>query len=453
MVVGKTGVGKSTLINNIFGKTLAEVGDGLELQTKTTEVLNKNINGTRVKICDTPGFRDGQDKDEEYSQEMTHRCNNPDVILFCIRMDDTRWTDDYKATILGLTKALGKSIWSNTVLVLTFADKVDFDEIIETEMRWKEKVSKQLILIGVDKEVADRIPIVMSGNSVDPVSSGFGNWLPKLFLRCLQVSKEGGKTALLTIVFHLIDKEYVKEDKRYFKEFIPRKGLWVRMLVVGKTGIGKSTLINNIFGKKLAQPGSKLESKTKTVEVISDSINSTEVDICDTPGFRDGQDKDDEYMDVIIKNCNNPDVILFCIRMDETRWTDDYKATILGLTNALGKSIWSNTVLVLTFADNVDFNASREMTWKKKFSEQLQKIGVSKNVVSSIPVVMSSSTVGPNLSGIRNWLPKLFSSCLRVSQESGKDALLGIVTYFMYTGHLKDDEGYLRKYSCQIVHW
>ena len=431
IVVGKTGVGKSTLINNIFGKKLAEVGHGLELQTKTTKVLNKNINGTRVKICDTPGFRDGQDKDYEYSQEMTHRCSNPDVILFCIRMDETRWTDDDKATILGLTNALGKSSWNNMVLVLTFADKVDFDEIIETEIRWKEKVSKQLILIGVDKEVADRIPIVMSGNSIDPVSSGFGNWLPKLFLRCLQVSKEGGKTALLTIVFHLIDKEYVKEDKRYFKEFIPRKGSWVRMLVVGKTGIGKSTLINNIFKKKLAQPGSNLESKTKTVEVISNSINGTEVDICDTPGFRDGQDKDDEYMDVIIKNCNNPDVILFCIRMDETRWTDDYKATILGLTNALGKSIWNNTVLVLTFADKDYFNVTRKLEWKKTFYEKLISIDVNEDVADRIPVVMTSNYVNTHVHKNHNWLPKLFTACLRMSKEKGKAALLPISIYLI----------------------
>ena len=230
-------------------------------------------------------------------------------------------------------------------------------------------------------------------------------------------------------------------------------GLSVRMLVVGKTGVGKSTLINNIFGKKLAEVGDDLESETITAKAISTTINGTGVTICDTPGFRDGQDKDEEYLEEIVKKCNNPDVVLFCIRMDETRWTDDYKAAVLSLNSAFGKHIWSNTVLVLTFADNVDFNANREMTWKNKFSQQLQKIGVSKNVVSSIPVVMSSSTVGPNLSGIRNWLPKLFSSCLRVSQESGKDALLGIVTYFVYTGDLVDDEGYLQKYYCQIVRW
>ena len=225
------------------------------------------------------------------------------------------------------------------------------------------------------------------------------------------------------------------------------------MLVVGKTGVGKSTLINNIFGKKLAETGDDLEPGTTKAEVIHSIINGTVVTICDTPGFRDGQDKDEEYSEDIFQSCGSPDVVLFCIRMDETRWSGDYKATVLGLNSALGKHIWNNIVLVLTFADNVDFNANREMTWKKKFSEQLQKIGVSKNVMSSIPVVMSSSTVGPNLSGTRNWLPKLFFSCLRVSQESGKDALLGISINHIYTGHVEGGELDLKLYYCEMLEW
>ena len=93
------------------------------------------------------------------------------------------------------------------------------------------------------------------------------------------------------------------------------------------------------------------------------------------------------------------------------------------------------------------------MAWKEKFSKQLQKIGVSKNVVSSIPVVMSSNTVGPNLSGTRNWLPRLFASCLCVSRESGKSALLGILMKHISTGHVEGGENDLKLYYCEMLEW
>ena len=232
-------------------------------------------------------------------------------------------------------------------------------------------------------------------------------------------------------------------------------GLSVRMLVVGKTGVGKSTLINNIIGKNLTKVGEDLESETKKIELINDLVNGTGVKICDTPGFRDGQDKDEEYLEEIVKKCSNPDVVLFCIRMDETRWTDDDQATILGINTSLGESIWNNTVLVLTFADKVDFDKTIkfEKKWKDKFSRQLNSIGVNKEVVDSIPVVMSSSSVDPNLSGIGNWLPKLFLACLHASTKSGRDGLYAILIKHIHNEYLRDDEGYLKIYYCDIVNW
>ena len=141
--------------------------------------------------------------------------------------------------------------------------------------------------------------------------------------------------------------------------------------------------------------------------------------------------------------------------MDETRWTDDDQATILGINTSLGESIWNITVLVLTFADKVDFDKTIkfEKKWKDKVSRQLKSIGVNKQVADSIPVVMSSSSVYPNLSGIGNWLPKLFLACLRASKESGKDGLLGILINHIHNEYLRDDEGYFKKYYCDIVNW
>lgn len=53
VVIGKTGVGKSTLINTVFGDSVAEVGIG----TPVTQAIRKlEKEGVPLAIYDTPGL-------------------------------------------------------------------------------------------------------------------------------------------------------------------------------------------------------------------------------------------------------------------------------------------------------------------------------------------------------------------------------------------------------------
>lgn len=41
------------------------------------------------------------------------------MVLFCVSMTETRWTNDHIETIKKVNEALGEDVWMNTVLVLT----------------------------------------------------------------------------------------------------------------------------------------------------------------------------------------------------------------------------------------------------------------------------------------------------------------------------------------------
>ncbi len=47
-----------------------------------------------------------------------------DVMIYCLKMDDTRFHEDDKRAIQTLTRAFGKKLWNNAVIALTFANKV-----------------------------------------------------------------------------------------------------------------------------------------------------------------------------------------------------------------------------------------------------------------------------------------------------------------------------------------
>ena len=67
IVAGKTGVGKSTLINSVFKEELADTGMGKPV---TTHMRKINKKGVPLAIYDTKGFELGKEVQSEVKQEI-----------------------------------------------------------------------------------------------------------------------------------------------------------------------------------------------------------------------------------------------------------------------------------------------------------------------------------------------------------------------------------------------
>ena len=210
----------------------------------------------------------------------------------------------------------------------------------------------------------------------------------------------------------------------------------VKLLVIGQTGSGKSTLINTLLGRYIASVGDELEPETETVSVYKEEINDVSVTACDTPGLRDASGKEKNYMNKINSSCDNPDLVLFCLRMDTTRWQDDDTEAIKIVTEHLGKDIWKHSVLVLTHADKIinsdiplkqqiDFFDKKKSKLKEKFINAINNAGAP---VHSIPVAVSAKLkCGEYLPGVKNWMSELLVTCLGRTTERGKEGILQIV--------------------------
>ena len=138
--VGKSGVGKSSLIRDLLGPNAKEspvVEDGMRPRTMTeNEYVIPVGDGVSVNVYDTRGMFDGLDEhhEEKTTSLVGKVCHNDlnGVLLVCIEMHN-RLDEGNIKTIALLHQKFGMDIWRFAVIVLTKADKYPEDEWLRSK--------------------------------------------------------------------------------------------------------------------------------------------------------------------------------------------------------------------------------------------------------------------------------------------------------------------------------
>lgn len=92
LIIGSTGVGKSTLLNKIKNKDVANIGYGVKPETQTVERYNLT---SKITLWDSPGLGEAIEKDQSYEKRLKKILKDEgfiNLILIVIDIKDKRIT-------------------------------------------------------------------------------------------------------------------------------------------------------------------------------------------------------------------------------------------------------------------------------------------------------------------------------------------------------------------------
>ena len=159
----------------------------------------------------------------------------------------------------------------------------------------------------------------------------------------------------------------------------------LQILVTGRVGVGKSTLVNALVGMNVTETGDDVVSVTRNLKQIKTVKNGIHVYITDTPGLGDLDIADDDTLGKVQKE--NVDLFLFCLKMTD-RFDKYHIQEIRAITRYFGKEIWKKALFVLTFANDVNGKehfTSKLQKWENEITTRLIRL-VGK-VAEKIPIV------------------------------------------------------------------